>query len=485
MHNHSSENERQALETDDEVHEIMSNGACTANVRPSSRASIARSLSAASTIIHTTRWTPRRVFVFILLSLVYFLTYSCLSLLSTFFTVEAQQKGARDTVIGLIFGMYPLVAFASAMMYGGWVIPRWGPKFVLLAGLVLNGGANILFAYVPHLPSGPVFIIFCFVIRTVSAFGGSACENAVLAILIGEFHENVSAIMSAVELFAGLAFAIGPLLGGLMYTAGGFKLPFLVMAVLLCLSIPAVLLFLPNTEAVTERSENKIPIFRAVTIPGVILVAIQLTLGLSLFSFLDPTLAPFTKKMGLNAAYTGLLFMVLSLAYALSTAVVGRICEKTKAFRTCLGVSFLLMGTGLLFLGPAPFLDSFVPQKKIWLLCISLGLNGVGGSLILIPSVPEMQRCCLGFAGPVLGGILVDKLGFPWMATVMAFLALSLMVLSAAWALFSWISLTNNASEERKPLLAAATRKKKKRRRRHSSNPSISNGEKQRTPTPV
>ncbi|EDO30532.1 predicted protein [Nematostella vectensis] len=121
MHNHSSENERQALETDDEVHEIMSNGACTANVRPRSRASMARSLSAASTIIHTTRWTPRRVFVFILLSLVYFLTYSCLSLLSTFFTVEAQQKGARDTVIGLIFGMYPLVAFASAMMYGGWV----------------------------------------------------------------------------------------------------------------------------------------------------------------------------------------------------------------------------------------------------------------------------------------------------------------------------------------------------------------------------
>ncbi|EDO30533.1 predicted protein, partial [Nematostella vectensis] len=241
----------------------------------------------------------------------------------------------------------------------------------------------------------------------------------------------------AVELFAGLAFAIGPLLGGLMYTAGGFKLPFLVMAVLLCLSIPAVLLFLPNTEVFCFFRGKYC--FWGIFMVAIFGLQVFLTLGLSLFSFLDPTLAPFTKKMGLNAAYTGLLFMVLSLAYALSTAVVGRILP-AKIVLNCTRAT---LGQFVICVYLPCIAFCLFLFRKIWLLCISLGLNGVGGSLILIPSVPEMQRCCLnagftnglalnsmlsgiftagtnfgGFAGPVLGGILVDKLGFPWMATV-------------------------------------------------------------------
>ncbi|XP_032231644.2 MFS-type transporter SLC18B1 isoform X2 [Nematostella vectensis] len=484
MDSHNKQGHIASPATDSEVDEIMSNEVYSvASVRTRSRAGSSRSLSAVGSAIFSTRWTIRRVFIFLLLSLVYFLTYACLSLMSAFFTIEAQKKGVNNTVIGFIFGMYPLMAFFSALMYGAWLMPQWGPNFVLLTGLVLNGGAHFLFAYVENLPSGAVYILFCFLIRTVSAFGGSACENAVLAILIGEFPENVSAIVSALEIFAGISFALGPVAGGGLYTVGGFKLPFLVMGAALFVSIPTMWILLPKIPGVAESRDGKLPVTNILFIPGVILVAIQLTIGTSLFAFLDPTLAPFAEKLGLNAAYIGLLFMVISLSYALSTVVVGWICEKTKAFRTCLVMSFVLIGIGLLFLGPAPFLDPYIPQKQIWLICISLALNGIGGSLFFIPCVPEMQRCCLdrsftsdlalnsmlsgiftgasnfgGFAGPVLGGALVEKLGFPWMATVMSFLSLFLVVLTVVWNLCSSLSHANVTSEEKKPLLGAANR---------------------------
>lgn len=49
--------------------------------------------------------------------------------------------------------------------------------------------------YLNLLPKGQMFAVFCLVARGVSALGGSACETAVMVILIQEFRDNLATVI--------------------------------------------------------------------------------------------------------------------------------------------------------------------------------------------------------------------------------------------------------------------------------------------------
>ncbi len=44
------------------------------------------------------------------------------------------------------------------------------------------------------LPKGVVFVVFCFVLRVVMAFGGAAADTASFAIVAGEFGSNIGTV---------------------------------------------------------------------------------------------------------------------------------------------------------------------------------------------------------------------------------------------------------------------------------------------------
>lgn len=44
------------------------------------------------------------------------------------------------------------------------------------------------------LPKGVVFVVFCFVLRIVMAFGGAAADTASFAIVAGEFGTNIGTV---------------------------------------------------------------------------------------------------------------------------------------------------------------------------------------------------------------------------------------------------------------------------------------------------
>ena len=44
------------------------------------------------------------------------------------------------------------------------------------------------------LPKGVVFVVFCFLLRIVMAFGGAAADTASFAIVAGEFGSNIGVV---------------------------------------------------------------------------------------------------------------------------------------------------------------------------------------------------------------------------------------------------------------------------------------------------
>lgn len=385
--------------------------------------------------------TTKRKLTLVSLCLVYFAATASFAILSPFFPSEAQEMGASGTMIGLIFGIYPLVVFLVAPLIGVF-LPQVGPRFTLTAGLFLCAGSQILFGFVSMLPKGVVFVVFCFLLRVVMAFGGAAADTSSFAIVAGEFGTNIGVVTGAMETFTGLGFMLGPPLGGVLYSVGGFKLPFIVMGSLLLSIVPVVLIILPRDEDVIRTKKGSL--LQVGKIPGIAMIGFCILVSGIVLGYLDPTFAPYMKKFGLGPSKVGLLFLLCAGCYAISAPVVGVICDKTGKTRLVLLLGALFVLIGVLLLAPAPFL-TFLPQRKVWLVCVSMALFGAAVSAYQVPCMPDMLETAKehgmpdditthgvlsgifnatasigAFLGPTVSGLTENYVSFGWSTVVLA-----------------------------------------------------------------
>ncbi|KAK2567073.1 MFS-type transporter SLC18B1 [Acropora cervicornis] len=362
--------------------------------------------------------TTRRKLTLVSLCLVYFAATASFAILSPFFPSEAQEMGASGTLIGLIFGIYPLVVFAVAPVIGV-LLPQIGPRFTLTAGLFLCSGSQILFGFVSMLPKGVIFVVFCFLLRIVMAFGGAAADTASFAIVAGEFGSNIGVV-----------------------TAGGFKLPFIVMGGVLLAIVPVVMIILPTDKKTVQKKKGAL--FQVLKIPGIVVIGFSVLVSGIVLGFLDPTFAPYMKKFGLGPSKVGFIFLLCAFCYAVSAPLVGWICDKTGKTRPIMLIGALLLIIGILALAPAPFL-TFLPQRKVWLVCLSMGLLGAAVSAYQVPCMPDMLETARengmpeditthgvlsgifnatasigAFLGPTVSGLTENYLTFEWSTVVLA-----------------------------------------------------------------
>ncbi|KXJ18877.1 MFS-type transporter SLC18B1 [Exaiptasia diaphana] len=192
------------------------------------------------------------------------------------------------------------------------------------------------------MPSGTVYIVFCFLLRIVSAIGGSMSDTAIFAIVAGEFPDNLGAVM-----------------------LGGFKLPFLVLGGLVLLTLPMAMFVLPITGS-------------CIILSGIIL------------GFLDPTLSPHISTFGLNPSQIGLMFLLIGAVYAFTAPLVGWVGDKTGRTRTLITLGIVFSVFGYLLLGPSPLL-TFLPKRQVWLAAVSLIMLGLAISFYLVPVMPDMM----------------------------------------------------------------------------------------------
>lgn len=107
-------------------------------------------------------------------------------------------------------------------------------------------------------------------------------------------------------------------------------------------------------------------------------------------------------------------------------------------------IGALLLIIGILTLAPAPFL-TFLPQRKVWLVCFSMGLLGAAVSAYQVPCMPDMLETARengmpeditthgvlsgifnatasigAFLGPTVSGLTENYLTFEWSTVVLA-----------------------------------------------------------------
>ncbi|RMC12979.1 hypothetical protein DUI87_10508 [Hirundo rustica rustica] len=97
-----------------------------------------------------------------------------------------------------------------------------GAKFMFVAGMFVSGCVTILFGMLDKVPSGPMFIGFCFLVRAMDAISFAAAITASFSILAKAFPSNIATVLFKLPagyvglVFLGLALSYSvssPLLG--------------------------------------------------------------------------------------------------------------------------------------------------------------------------------------------------------------------------------------------------------------------------------
>ncbi|XP_022102742.1 MFS-type transporter SLC18B1-like isoform X2 [Acanthaster planci] len=316
----------------------------------------------------------------ILASLTNIMAYS---IIAVFYPIEAKERGVSETVIGLIFASYSISTAVGSPIIGK-IIPIAGARFVFLAGSFITGGCNILFGFIIDMPTTATFTVFSFAIRILEGIGAAASLTATTAIVAAALPDDVGKAVSLIEMTNGVSYALGPALGGFLYNAGGFPVPFFVLGGIV-LAINAVNFFLMPEQG--NQTEECGSVSSLLSIPAVWIALFVNFIGFATFSSLEPTFAIYLEELDFTVIQISLLFVTLGLAYGFSSVVCGVIADSKKCPRALIAVGEC--GGGLLFLlfGLSELLKS--PAIKV-LAGVLIVLSAAMLSLLAAPSFIDM-----------------------------------------------------------------------------------------------
>jgi len=304
---------------------------------------------------------------------------------------------------GVLIGVAPLLAGLLAPVWGR-LADRHGHKAIAVTALVAYVVLLALSAAVTRVEELLALRI------GVGLFGGIGPLGLAMATAQAPREETGRAV-GMIQAAQILSAAVGPLAGGLLADAIGFRRTFLATAALCALALVLVLAFYEEHERPAGRIAAAGAGFRpVVTVPGVIALLVVLFLVNFIGRSFTPILPLHLRLLGVPPARlgsaTGTLIAVYSLAAAVSAALLGR-ASRTRSPR---GLLLLTLVGGAAIVLPM----AFVPRYE-WMLVLALLLGLVsGGSLTLCYTIgglmaPEaMRTTAFGFfsGAALFGGAL-------------------------------------------------------------------------------
>ncbi|KAG1666555.1 MFS-type transporter SLC18B1 [Nymphon striatum] len=352
-----------------------------------------------------------------------------------FFPQEAYLKDQNAKAVGFITSSYHLGALLISPLCG-FMVSKIGIKCMFLIGMIVITIATGVSSVALRIPTGNPFFAYCAGMRFIQGAGSGALQTSLYAFITTEFADRVSSAAGFLEMAFGVGYALGPLLGGLLYTAGGFPLPFIVTACMCFVMVPVSWFLLPVSvlhEKDQSLSASKSSL-RLLTIPSIYLPlsVVILAMGNLAYIFMayplqaskDVTrigkfymisfklkrvelffrctgtyhaenslnqhlivfhLKLIAKFFDASPSFMGLLFGVASAEYALVAPLVGFIVDKkgylTKKQMVIIGD--LVIAFAFIFMGPAPFLHI---DRSLWQLAGTLVLFLIGQCSAYVPS---------------------------------------------------------------------------------------------------
>ncbi|SMO95149.1 MFS transporter [Melghirimyces algeriensis] len=331
-----------------------------------------------------------------------------------FLPVHAESLGASQSEIGLLFASYALALFVATPFFGA-LADKVGRKKLLVFGLIALAVTTLIYAFATSF-----WVLF--LARLLQGFAAAIPWTAGLALLAEVFpKEERGKAMGMAMSGQAVGVLLGPPIGGWLYELGGYHFPFFTAT---GIALIIAILCLVSLRKVSEtKSEGFTSPFKILRNRNVLIIAGVSAVGASVFASIEPTLPiHFNENLEISAGVIGLLFVLVTLGYGLTSPLIGSISTKFGHVKTIrIGI---VMAAIVLPLNALPTL--------IWLQVVTLTLLGITLGMVLTPALPKLAdisqeagatsqgltyavyNTAYSFgmmAGPVVAGTLTDGLG--------------------------------------------------------------------------
>jgi len=299
---------------------------------------------------------------------------------------------------------------------------------------------------------GIAFIVCAVLIRIVHAVANALVITSTFTYTATEFPTAVAKIFSMTRCVMNVAQLGGPVIGGMLYEAGGFFCPFVIMGCLqVVLAVSSVCIMPPpdcEDEEICEhdhrKKKNKVSVFKMLCIPTIWFSFVAFIIATMCNGFLSINLEPqVLRHFNFGPIYIGLLFGLKDGANSIASPFWGWICDRNKkSVKPYLIVSSILVAASFFLVGAGTFLGITI-QLSVPLLVAALCLNGagIGGQQVAgvvdalheasragYPDSPATQGLVAGLWSSLSGagrfisragsGFLVDMFGFAAVSSI-------------------------------------------------------------------
>jgi MFS transporter, DHA1 family, tetracycline resistance protein len=335
----------------------------------------------------------------------------------------AESFGANAELVGLLATAYAAAQFVGAPVLGR-LSDRFGRRPLLLVSVLGTAVGFVIMGF-----AGSLLVLFASRILAGLTGGNISVAQAYITDVTDEKSRTRG--LGMIGAAFGLGFIIGPALGGAL-SGGGYAVPAFCAAGLSTFNLMAIFFVLPESLTPERRAEiarQQRPAFT----PGALLAALRrrtvgpllhtrFFVGLALATFQSIYALHAQYQLGLDARGTGYtLAYVGALAVVVQGVGIGWLSARISDARLIL-VAIVLGAIGLLawaFTPSVPILLVVLVPIAISTGVLNTILNSaltkavmpieIGGTLGLSAAVESLTRVF----GPILGGVLLERIGTP------------------------------------------------------------------------
>jgi DHA1 family bicyclomycin/chloramphenicol resistance-like MFS transporter len=287
--------------------------------------------------------------------------------------VEGELNASHAAVM-LTLTAY-MIGYALSLILSGLASDRYGRRIVIMVGISMYCISSLACAVSSSIESLVIF-------RFLQALGGG-CGTLLARVVVRDMYDQQNQVRVLSYLSAGLALSptLGPIIGGYLAVALGWRSPFVFLAAFSCVAWVMTLLLLNETHPAEKR--------HPVTLPAILKLYSELlrhrafisyTLIISLawsvyFSFLASSSFILQKIFGLSPIAYGVIFALTISGYIVGTIVTRKQIGRRSIDGMIKGASMvMLMATSLLAL--STFLGG--QNLTVMMVLIAVALAGVG-----------------------------------------------------------------------------------------------------------
>lgn len=309
---------------------------------------------------------PRLMLIFI--AFVLFTDYFCYGLFFPLTAYLPLGTNAESRLV-LLYAVYAVSVLMVTPLFG-YFGDRIGGRATMLYGLVLGACSTTLLAFASGFP---LLILAKFCQGAASA----ALWTSGLALIATNFPAKRVEMLGYAFTGGTFGSVLGPIAGGFLSHALGYKTPYLVNSAMFVAAAALVPLLLPPEKSAAKETVafHSLLLNREILLPALAVAMAAFSLGI-----LEPLLPARLKQHGATSVEVGVIFTIATLIYGLSAPVIGRVAE-----RMSIGKMIVLGAIAM-----AATLSLFATFNSAILMCIGLSLVNISYAFMLNPASAEL-----------------------------------------------------------------------------------------------